>query len=200
MPVSHLETTIWTASSNPLPSASLPIRDILFPLPISGRNPAECGHSWQNVRTTAPGLRGQFGPFSVSLGPLSLKQPNHGHFGTDVETSIIQLVGGCPKGVGFEKTPLRRSEQGSNRSIRYGSSACAPRARWAFFEPLLIPISCRRPPMSASLRPSAASRPRQLDDVKCEAGGRWGRRSSSWGEPKNASSFHGLFGRDTGAL
>ena len=26
-----------------------------------------------------------FEPFSVSLGPLSPTQPNHGHFGTDIE-------------------------------------------------------------------------------------------------------------------
>src|ERR671914_281970 len=35
------------------------------------------------------------------------------HFGTDVGISIIQWVGGCPKGCGFEKLPLNRSEQGS---------------------------------------------------------------------------------------
>jgi hypothetical protein len=34
------------------PSASVPSQDILFPPLISGRNPAECGHSWQIVRTT----------------------------------------------------------------------------------------------------------------------------------------------------
>jgi hypothetical protein len=33
-------------------SASLPLRDILFPPLISGRNPAEGGHSSQIVRTT----------------------------------------------------------------------------------------------------------------------------------------------------
>ena len=34
----------WSRSS---PSASLAIRDILFPRLIRGRNPADCGHSWQ---------------------------------------------------------------------------------------------------------------------------------------------------------
>ena len=79
------------------PSASLPIRDILYSLLISGRKPAERGLLRPFVRTTASGLRGRFGPFSVSLGPLSPTQPNHGHFGTDVESSIIQRVEGAPK-------------------------------------------------------------------------------------------------------
>ena len=44
-----------TVGSNPTPSASLPSRDILFPLPIGGRNPAECGRSRPFVRTTRRG-------------------------------------------------------------------------------------------------------------------------------------------------
>ena len=38
----------------PLPPPRRPCRDILFPLLISGRKPAECGHSWQIVRTMGP--------------------------------------------------------------------------------------------------------------------------------------------------
>jgi hypothetical protein len=43
-----------------------------------------------NCPNHGAGLRGHFGPISVFLGPLSPTQPNHGHFGTDVESSIIQ--------------------------------------------------------------------------------------------------------------
>jgi hypothetical protein len=74
------------------------------------------------------GSRAHFGPFFVSLGPLSPKQPNHGHFGTDVESSRIQRVGGRLKGVGFEKPPLRRSEQGSNCPVRRGRYSVASAA------------------------------------------------------------------------
>ena len=119
-------------AASELPSAKTPSRDIHFHRGHRGRKPAECGHSWRIVRTTAPGPRGHFGPVSVSLGPLSPTQPNHGHFGTDVECAIIQRVGGRPKGVGFEKTPLRRSEQGSNcpiQRVRYSVvSAALPSA------------------------------------------------------------------------
>jgi hypothetical protein len=89
-----------------------------FPLLIRGRKPAACGHSWQIVRTMGTGSRAHFGPFFVSLSPLSPKQPNHGHFGTDVESSIIQRVAWHPKGVGFAKAPLRQSEPGSNHLVR----------------------------------------------------------------------------------
>jgi hypothetical protein len=72
------------------PSAKTPSRDIPFHRVHRGRKPAECGHSWRIVRTTAPGPRCHFGPVSVSLGPLSPTQPNHGRFGTDVGSPIIQ--------------------------------------------------------------------------------------------------------------
>jgi hypothetical protein len=64
------------------------------------------------------GLRAHFGPFFVSLGPLSPKQPNHGHFGTDVESSIIQRVEWRLKVCGFERRPLRRGRPGSNDPVR----------------------------------------------------------------------------------
>ena len=99
------------------PSAKTPLRDILFHRVHRGRKPAECGHSWRIVRTTAPGPRGHFGPVSVSFGPLSPTQPNHGHFGTDVGIQITQWVRGRPGNAGFEKPPLRRSEPGSNRLV-----------------------------------------------------------------------------------
>jgi hypothetical protein len=106
-------------AASELPSAKTPCRDILFPAADVGRNGAECGPSWQFIRTKDPARKAYFGPFCGSLGPLSPRQPNHGHFGTDVESSIIQWVGGHPKGSGFGKAPLRRSEPGSNRSVRY---------------------------------------------------------------------------------
>ena len=85
----------WSRSS---PSAKTPSRDILFPALATRRNPAESGLFWPFVRTTAPGLRGYFGPFSGSLGPLSPKQPNHGRFGTEwvspshTSTPVIALT------------------------------------------------------------------------------------------------------------
>jgi hypothetical protein len=105
------------AASEP-PSASLPIRDILFPLVVSGWNGAEFGALRPHVRTNDTGRGARFGPFLVSLGPLSRRQPNHGHFGTDIESSIIQRVGGLPKGSGFERIPFGRSDPGSNRLVQ----------------------------------------------------------------------------------
>ena len=117
--------------SNPIPSANLPIRDILFQVVGVGQNPAECGHSRRVIRTTAPGVSGHCGPFSASLGPPSLTQPNHASFGTDVESSIIQGVGGRPKGTGFGRIPLGRSEPGSNcpvQRVRYSVVSAAQMA------------------------------------------------------------------------
>jgi hypothetical protein len=68
------------------PSASLPTRDILFPPLIRGRNPAECGDLRPFFRTTSTRLEAYFGLFSGSLAALSPTRPNHGRFGTDVET------------------------------------------------------------------------------------------------------------------
>ena len=116
-PQSH-DITARTECSNPARSAKTPSRDILFPLLIRGRKPAECGHYWQFVRTMSDLLEGPLRPFFVSLGPLSPTQPNHGHFGTDVGIAITQWVGGRPKGCGFEKLPLGRSEPGSNHSVQ----------------------------------------------------------------------------------
>jgi hypothetical protein len=100
------------------PSAKTPCRDILFPWVHRGRKPAEYGHFRRIVRTTMRRLLPHCRPFSASLRPLSPKQPNHGHFGTDVESSIIQWVGGPRKGSGFENAPPRRSEPGSNCLVR----------------------------------------------------------------------------------
>jgi hypothetical protein len=79
----------WSHSS---PSAKTLCRDILFRPLASGRNHAECGLFWPFVRTTHPARKAHFAPFSASLRPLSLTQPNHGRFGTDVESSEIQGV------------------------------------------------------------------------------------------------------------
>jgi hypothetical protein len=88
---------IRTLRSNRFRSASLAIRDILFPALGAGLNGAECGHLRPFFRTTGAGLRPDFGSFSGSQGPPSLTQPNHGHFGTDVGSSHIQrLCAGRP--------------------------------------------------------------------------------------------------------
>jgi hypothetical protein len=89
--------------------ASLLSRDILFPLLISGRKPAQCGHSRQIVRTTETTVRAHFGPFSASLGhnrttPVLVRMS---------EARQIQSVRGCPQRCGFEGAPLRRSKLGS---------------------------------------------------------------------------------------
>jgi hypothetical protein len=68
-------------------------------------------------RTTGGGRQPYFGPFSVSLGLLSLTQPNHARFGTDVRSSKNQNVTGWPKGSEFERAPLRRNEPESNHSV-----------------------------------------------------------------------------------
>jgi hypothetical protein len=134
------------AASEP-PSASLPIRDILFPLVVSGWNGAEFGALRPHVRTNDTGRGARFGPFLVSLGPLSQRQPNHGHFGTDVESSIIQRVGGLPKGSGFERIPLGRSEPGSNRLVQF---VC--------FMPQSGPVIRRLRPAGRDPKPKSAHR------------------------------------------
>jgi hypothetical protein len=102
------------------PSASLASRDILFPGLVGGRKAAECRLFGSLVRTTRADSEARFGPFSVSLRPLSPTQPNHAHFGTDVGSSVDQWVTGDPKKCGFEGRPLRRCWPGSNHSVRYG--------------------------------------------------------------------------------
>jgi hypothetical protein len=69
--VDQRQLSVGTESSSHSRSASLLIRDSLSPLLISGRNPAECGHSRQIVRTMGTGRRAHFRPSSVSLGLLS---------------------------------------------------------------------------------------------------------------------------------
>jgi hypothetical protein len=63
-----------------LPSASLPIRDILFQRHADGRNGAQCGPLGPFIRTTGTGRQAYFEPFSGSLANFSLTQPNHAHF------------------------------------------------------------------------------------------------------------------------
>jgi hypothetical protein len=96
------------------PSAKTPCRDILFRHSAQGQNPAACGRSRQYVRTTDPARKAHFGPFFVSLGPLSPTQPNHGHSSTDVEAREFNGFERTRKGAGLEGRSLRRSEQGSN--------------------------------------------------------------------------------------
>jgi hypothetical protein len=117
-----------TLRSNRLHSASLPIWDILFPRLASGRNGAECRPFRSFIRTAVTGSEAHFGPYPVSLRPLSLTQPNHGHFGTVVRSQPDQWVMRCQLGCGFESAALKRSEQGSNNSIRYRCRADKDRA------------------------------------------------------------------------
>ena len=114
--------------SNPIPSAKTPSRDILLPTLGTGRYPAEFGLFRPSIRTMRGDWQAHFGPFSVSLRPSSLTQPNHGHFGTVARSSPDQWVMRCQLGRGFESAALKRSEHGSNNSIRYGCRADKDRA------------------------------------------------------------------------
>jgi hypothetical protein len=107
------------------PSASLASRDILFSALSNGQNPAERGRLRSFFRTKDPARKPHFGLFSVSLRPLSLTQPNHAHFSTDVIRSRCQRLTGGPERTEFEGRPLRQSEPGSNNSVRYGPSSKA---------------------------------------------------------------------------
>ena len=101
-------------AASELPSAKTPGQDILFRGSADGRNPAELPPSRPFIRTTPTAAWAHFGPFSGSLRPLSLKQPNHARFGTDVGSSRNQCLRGGSKGCRFERRPLRRSTPGSN--------------------------------------------------------------------------------------
>ena len=106
-------------------SAKTPSQDILFRALVTGRNGAECGHSWQNVRTTRTGVKANFGPFFVSASPLSPTQPNHAHFGTDVRSSESQCVTAPQRGEGLQEP--RSGGVDGNRTVGSGSAADADR-------------------------------------------------------------------------
>jgi hypothetical protein len=129
----------------------MPSRDILFPLPISGRKPADCGHSWQIVRTMRSGWRGHFGPFPVSLGPLSPTQPNHAQFGTDIRSSTEQWVTETRRGAGSKGA--RSGGVNSERTVRFGTDLESGRA--AFYETgppeAAESHAFRRPPNAAAV-------------------------------------------------
>src|SRR5688572_27617684 len=61
-------------AASELSSASLASWDILFPALAAGRNGAERGPSRSFIRTTVTRSEAHFGPFPVSLRPLSLTQ------------------------------------------------------------------------------------------------------------------------------
>ena len=79
-----------------------------------------------------------FGPFFVSLGRLSPTQPNHGHFGTDVGSSIIQRVGGPRRGSVLKN--LRSGEVNTDRTGRFSVSASGRTAdlSWGGFDRLVV--------------------------------------------------------------
>jgi hypothetical protein len=103
-----------------VPSAP-PVRPFgtFFSLPSAAAGTPEnarlSAHLSESMRT---GFEAHFGPFPVSLRPLSPTQPNHRHLGTDVGSSIVQWVGGRPKRAGLKKPPPRRIEQGSNYPVQ----------------------------------------------------------------------------------
>jgi hypothetical protein len=121
----------------------------------SARSAGACGYISE---PRGPADKPIFGPFSAFLCTLSLTQMNHAHFGTDVESSIIQRFGGQPKGVEFEKPPLRRSEPESNRfeAIVIGSgmrgmttsAATSSSARAALLPQTRPPPAEAAPPLS----------------------------------------------------
>jgi hypothetical protein len=113
-----------------LPSASLASRDILFRPLDTGRNPAECRPLGSFIRTTRTGSEAHFGPFSVSLRPHSLTQPNHAHFGTVIGTSTDQWVRASPKERSLEEPPSGEGNTARTVRYRYGPSSSA-----AFNEP-----------------------------------------------------------------
>jgi len=129
----------------------------------TGRNGAELGALRLYFRTTGTGRGARFEPFFVSLGPPSPKQPNHGHFGTDVESSIIQRFGGRPEGVGFERAPLRRSEQGSNCPVQ--------RVRYSVVSAALPSAGGRDDPPARRAR---VDPPRTFAECRCNVSNGWG--------------------------
>ena len=122
----------------PLRPPTCTVGTFFFPFLISGRKPSERGVFRSFVRTMRTASEAHFGPFPASLRPLSLTQPNHGRFGTDVERSIIQWVRGGPKGIGFEKASLKRSEQGSNRLVRCVCFRQHTDQSWGGFDRLVV--------------------------------------------------------------
>ena len=111
---------------NSSPSAKTPSRDILFLLLTSSRKPAERGHSRQIVRTMRTGWRAHFGPFAVSLAPLSPKQPNHGRFGTVVR-SLPESMGYSDASWAAGLKVLRSGEVSRDRTTRFSTDAVGTR-------------------------------------------------------------------------
>jgi hypothetical protein len=153
------------------------------------------------VRTTGTRPEAHFGPFSASLRPLSLTQPNHGRFGTDVGSSTNQLVTGMLIGPGFERAALRRSKRGSNNSIRYGCRADRNRAprgvAGADRRRARLGPSRERPPAEgllcrASMGPSAGRLRRLVVHRSCEASRGVGHSDSCCGLPMCATGCTGM--------
>jgi hypothetical protein len=183
------------------PSASLPIWDTLFATSDGGRNPAGCGRSRPFIRTMDTGPKAHFGPFCGSLRPPSLTQPNHGHFGTVVRSPPDQWVMRCQLGGGFESAALKRSEHGSNNSIRYGCRADRNRAprgvagadrRGARLGPSRERPPAEGPLCRASMGPSAGRLRRLVVHRSCEASRGVGHSASCCGLPMCATGCAGM--------
>jgi hypothetical protein len=139
--------------------------------------------------------------FSVSLRPPSLTQPNHGHFGTVVRSPPDQWVMRCQLGGGFESAALKRSEHGSNNSIRYGCRADRNRAprgvagadrRGARLGPSRERPPAEGPLCRASMGPSAGRLRRLVVHRSCEASRGVGHSASCCGLPMCATGCAGM--------
>ena len=105
----------------PLPPPRHPVGTFLF-RSIGAETPQNASIPRPIIRTTRP--HRPLRAFSVSLGPLSPTQPNHGRFGTDVKSESNQRFRAKPEGRGFERAALRRGEPGSNSSVLVRTGAC----------------------------------------------------------------------------
>jgi hypothetical protein len=149
----------------------------------------------------APARKPILGCFPFLSGPLSLTQPNHGHFGTVVRSPPDQWVMRCQLGGGFESAALKRSEHGSNNSIRYGCRADRNRAprgvagadrRGARLGPSRERPPAEGPLCRASMGPSAGRLRRLVVHRSCEASRGVGHSDSCCGLPMCATGCTGM--------
>jgi hypothetical protein len=111
--------------SNRLPSASRPGPDILFGPQAPARSPQSAGlHA--DFPNHEGRLRGPFRAVWSSIRPLSPTQPNHGRFGTDVGSFMIQQVGDAWRGEGLKDSCS--GEVNWDRTVRFSVSASGRRA------------------------------------------------------------------------
>jgi hypothetical protein len=136
-------------AASELPSANTPCRDILFPLLIRGRKAADCGRSWQIVRTMRTGSRPVSGRFS-SLSAHFLRSNRT----TAILVRMLKADNSNgwmgPEGGRFEKLPLGRSEPGSNLLVHCVCFRPHSGPSWGGFDRLVVD------PKRPSREPAAA--------------------------------------------